>query len=158
MPLYGHSIGLTPSAIGSVVSAIYMSSFLIQMVTPRAVARFGEERVLSASFAVAAASFLLVPFTGSAIALGAAACLFGLGFGSGQPVSTALLYNHAGRLRPGAALGLRLTINNVIRTLAPALMGTLGSAFGLLPMFFVTASLLGAGSLLSRPRTAKPDA
>ena len=158
MPLYGHSIGLSPSAIGSVVSGIYVSSLLMQTITPRTVALLGDARTLVLAFVAMAASFTLVPLAGSALALGAVACLFGFSSGSGQPVTTTMLFNHAGKSNPGEALGLRLTVNNVVRVLAPALMGSLASVFGLAAICWVTAGALLGGSALSRAHAhhAKP--
>ena len=152
MPLYGHSIGLGPGAIGSVVSGIYVSSLLMQAITPRTVAQFGEERTLAAAFIATAASFLLIPATSTALALGALACLFGFSMGGGQPITTTMLFNYAGKSNPGEALGLRLTVNNIVRVLAPALMGTLASAFGLAAICWITAGLLSGGSMLSGAR------
>lgn len=150
MPLYGHSIGLSPGAIGSVVSVIYISSLLMQLITPRTVARHGDARTLTVAFVAMAASFAFVPLTGGALALGAVACLFGFSSGSGQPVTTTMLFNHAGKTHPGEALGLRLTVNNVVRVLTPALMGTLGSLFGLAAICWVAGGALLGGSALSR--------
>ncbi len=152
MPLYGHSIGLGAGAIGSVVSAIYVSTFLMQTITPRGVLRFGEERLLTIAFIISAASFLLIPLTTTALSLGLVAALFGFSLGAGQPVTTNMLFNHSGKSHPGEALGLRLTFNNLIRVLAPALMGSLASAFGLAAVCWLTGGLLAAGSTMGRSR------
>ncbi len=152
MPLYGYSIGLGPGAIGSVVSAIYASSLLMQILTPRGVSRFGEERMLTVALFSAAACFMLIPATTSALALGIVASLFGFSLGSGQPISTNMLFNHSGKASPGEALGLRLTFNNMVRVWAPALMGSLASPFGLAAVCWLIGCLLAGSSAMSRRR------
>ncbi len=151
MPIYGRSIALSAGEIGSVVSLISVSSFLMQLLTPRAVARFGEERAMALAFSVTAVSFLLIPTAADVMTLGAVAFLFGFSLGSGQPISTTMLFSHFAKSSPGRALGLRLTFNNFVRVATPAAMGSLASLFGLAAICGIGAVVLVAGSALCRP-------
>ena len=54
--------------------------------------------------------------------------------------------------RSGATLGLRLTVNNLMRAIGPPAFGLIGTAFGLLSVFWINAVMMGAGGVLSRPR------
>ena len=56
-----------------------------------------------------------------------------------------------GEGRSGEAMGLRLTTNNLVRVVGPTLFGSVGSAFGLLPMFVLCAVVMAGGGWLSRP-------
>ena len=49
-------------------------------------------------------------------------------------------------------LGLRLTVNNLMRVVGPALFGFIASALGLFPVFCINALLMGIGGLLSHPK------
>lgn len=150
IPIYGRGIGLSPSTIGNLVGALFIAAFTAQLVLARVVSRFGERNVISTSFVTAMCAFLLLPLTGSAITLGIVSCAFGLAMGSGHPVTSMLLSSRAPGGRPAESLGLRLSINNSVRLIAPTALGTLGTAFGLLPMFVVTALMMACGFALSR--------
>lgn len=151
VPLFGHDIGLSPSAIGAIVSTIYVSSFIVQLVIPRLVSRYGDERVMAAAFAALAACFAMMPLAHSALALGAVAFAFGLSMGGGQPITTNMMFSRYARDNPGEMLGLRLTFNNAIRVAAPAVMGSVASAAGLAAVCgLVAAGMLWGRSLANR--------
>ena len=61
-----------------------------------------------------------------------------------------LIYDRAPPGRSGEALGLRLTINNFMHIAVPMFFGTLGTAFGVAPVFLANAAILTAGGVLSR--------
>ena len=90
------------------------------------------------------------------------AFLLGLGMGCSQPVSLMLIYDRAPPGRSGEALGLRLMINNFTHIVVPILFGSLGTAFGVAPVFVANAAILGAGGVLSsramKAATAAPPA
>jgi len=50
-------------------------------------------------------------------------------------------------------------VNNFVRVITPPVFGVIASAAGLLPVFIVSAVLMGAGAIAIRPRTVpgKPD-
>ena len=153
VPLHGHDIGLAPSVIGAIVSTVYVSSFIVQSAIPRLVARHGDERVLAVAFVSLAICFALTPFAGSAMALGAVAFLFGLSMGSGQPITTNMMFSRYARDNPGEMLGLRLTFNNLIRVAAPAVMGSIASVLGLAAVCGLVVMAMMSGSTITR---AKP--
>ena len=80
--------------------------------------------------------------------------VFGLGTGCGQPIATIMMFSRAADGRSGEALGLRLTVNNLVRVIAPALFGFIVSGFGLAPVFYINAVMMGAGGVLSRPQSS----
>ncbi len=149
LPIYGHQIGLTASAVGAVLATLAAAQFTVRFVLPRLIERLGEDRLLANAFYCAAAGFMLVPFAGNTVMLAAVAFLFGIGMGVGQPITTILLFSRSAEGRSGETLGLRLTVNNLMRAAGPALFGFIASALGLFPVFCINALMMGIGGLLS---------
>jgi len=152
MPIYGHAIGLSASAIGMVLAMFAAASFIVRIIMPRLVKRFGEEQVLLASIFIAAATYLLFPLVESGLLLAAIAFVLGMGTGCGQPLTLMMIYSRAPAGRSGEALGLRMAFNNLTHIAVPLFFGAVGTAFGLAPVFLANAAMLGAGGLLSRRR------
>jgi MFS family permease len=157
LPIYGHGIGLSASAIGAVLASFAGAYFVVRIIMPRLIARLGEEALLGYSFYVAAAGFVLVPFFKSEMALGVVAFMFGCGMGCGQPITTMLLFSRSAEGRSGETFGLRQTTNNVVRVTAPSLFGFIASAFGLLSVFGISAFMMGIGGMLTRPGGNRPS-
>ena len=148
-PVYGRAVGLSASAIGIVMSCYAVAAFIVRMGMPRATRSLGEVGVLTASLFVAGATYLMVPFVSEAPLLGLMAFLLGIGLGCAQPLTIILTYNHAPPGRSGEALGMRLTVNKLTQIAVPLAFGALGSAFGLLPVFFANGAFLLAGGIIS---------
>ncbi len=150
MPIYGHAIGLSASAIGVVISLFAAASFVVRLVMPALVKRWGEDAVFVWSLSLGAATYMMFPLFESAVLLGAAAFALGLGMGCGQPLSMILIYGRAPQGRSGEALGLRLTINNMMHIAVPLVFGTIGSVLGVAPVFIANSLLLAGGGVLVR--------
>jgi MFS family permease len=148
-PVYGRSIGLSASAIGLVMSSYAVAAFLVRMGMHRASQRIGEIGVLTASLFIAGVTYLLVPLVSQAPLLALVSFLLGLGLGCAQPLTILLTYNHAPAGRSGEALGMRLTVNKFTQIVVPVVFGGLGSAFGLLPVFWANGAFLIAGGFVS---------
>ena len=148
-PVYGRSIGLSASAIGLVMSSYAVAAFLVRMGMPRATRRLGELGVLTASLFVAGIVYLMVPFVSDAPLLALIAFLIGVGLGCAQPLTIILTYNHAPEGRSGEALGMRLTVNKLTQIAVPLAFGAMGSAFGLIPVFWANGAFLLAGGFVS---------
>jgi len=150
IPIYGYGLGFSATAIGAVLAAFALASFVTRFVLSQLLARFGGARLLAWSFYIGAFGFVLMPFFENAIALGVVAFIFGLGTGCSQPLITTLMFGRSTHGRTGEALGLRLTANNVARLAGPFVFGGIGSAFGIMSVFFTSAAMMGAGGMLSR--------
>jgi MFS family permease len=148
MPIYGHSIGLSASQIGIVMGSFALAMMLVRIVMPRLARRWSEERVFSVSLFVAGSVSLVFPLVSGFVPLLAAAFVLGLGFGSGAPLSMALSYNRAPAGRTGEAIGLRQTVNKGIEATVPAAFGFFSTVFGMVPVYWVGALLLGCGGWL----------
>lgn len=150
MPIYGHSIGLSASAIGITMGCFGAAGFVTRAMLPTLARRFGEERTLLYSMVLGAATFLLIPLFETLIALGIVSFFLGLGLGLGQPLTVILTYNHAPPGRAGEGLGLRIAIINTSHVGVPALFGAVGSLMGTLPVFWVIAGVIALGGLAIR--------
>lgn len=149
-PVYGHSIGLSASAIGTVLGVFALATFVIRIVLPRLVKHSSEAEILTYSIFVAACAFALFPFFQGAITLAAIAFLLGLGVGCGQPMSMSLIYALAPRGRVAEAAGLRVMANNVMHLVIPLAFGSVGAAFGYMPVFIANSVMLVAGGVVMR--------
>lgn len=149
LPIYGHDIGLSASAIGVILGMFAAASFVVRLIMPRLIARFHEEKLLSFAFYIGAVSLIFIPFFRSAVLLAATAFVFGLGLGCGAPITLMLTYSQSPQGRSGEALGLRMTANHLARVIGPLVFGTIGSAFGLFPVFWISALMMASGGILS---------
>ena len=147
MPIHGRSIGLSASMIGVIVGMQAAAAFVVRLWMPWMARRFGEMRVLTWSLMMSGITFLLFPAFENPLILAAISFLLGLGLGCGQPLSIILTYSHSPPGRAGEALGLRLTVNKFTQIMVPLVFGSLGSAFGIYPIFWTSAVLLLAGGV-----------
>ncbi|MDB5753937.1 MAG: transporter [Massilia sp.] len=145
MPIHGRSIGLSASAIGVILGMQAAAAFVVRLWMPRMSRKYGEMRVLTWSLLMAGVTFLLFPAFRDPVVLAAISFLLGLALGCGQPLSTILTYNHSPPGRSGEALGMRLTGNKFTQIMVPLVFGSLGSAFGIYPIFWSSAALLLCG-------------
>jgi MFS family permease len=150
LPVYGYSIGLSASAIGTVLGVFALATFVIRIVLPRLIKKSREAEILAYSIFVAAFAFALFPFFQNAYALAAISFLLGLGCGCGQPLSMSLIYALSPRGRVSESTGLRVTVNNFAHLMIPLFFGSLGMAFGYFPVFVSNSAMLVAGGFLMR--------
>ncbi len=153
MPIYGHAVGLSASAIGMILGTFAVAAFVVRLVMTRLVKRWTADTVLVWSLFIGGAAYLAFPLFDQAWMLAAVAFILGLGLGCSQPLSLMLIYDRAPQGRSGEALGLRLTINNFMHIAIPLLFGSIGTAFGVAPVFFSNAAIMTMGGIISRRRT-----
>jgi MFS family permease len=159
MPIFGHSVGLSASAIGVVLGMFGIAAFIVRIWLPTFVKRWGPDMVFNTSLYVAAVAFLLFPLFDTVVMLCLVALILGLGMGCAQPVTLMLVYGRAPEGRSGEALGMRVTLNQFTHIVVPVVFGTLGSAFGIAPVFWINALILAGGGMLHRgtsPATKPP--
>lgn len=150
VPVYGHSIGLSASSIGAVLATLAVAAFIVRLFLPRLVKRVAGETLLGWVFLFGAIGFALVPLSNNGLVLGVISFMFGLGMGIGIPLTVILMYANSPEGRSGQTLGLRLTGNNLVRVVGPAIFGAVGTALGLSAVFWIIAAILATGGALSR--------
>ena len=157
IPIYGHSIGISASAIGGILGAFAVAAFVVRLFLARLVKQMPGEVLLARTFLLGMIAFVLIPFFRDPLALGAIAFFFGLGMGIGIPLTVILMYERTVQGRAGQTLGLRLTGNNLVRVVGPLVFGAIGSAFGMPPAFWINAAMMVVGVLLTgSPLRATP--
>jgi predicted MFS family arabinose efflux permease len=149
LPIYGRSIGLSPSVIGMVLSSYAVAGFIVRSFMHRLAARYTEVGVLTGSLFVAALAYFAVPSLGEGWLLAAAAFALGLALGSAQPLTIILTYKQAPAGRSGEALGMRIMANKVTQIAVPLAFGGFGAAMGAVPVFLATGVFLLAAGLIS---------
>ena len=157
MPIYGRAVGLSASAIGMILGSFSVAAFLVRLVMPRMVTRWGADTVLVWALFIGGAAYVLFPAFEHAVLLAAVALVLGLGLGCSQPVSLMLIYDRAPQGRSGEALGLRVTINNFMHITIPLVFGAIGTIFGsAVPVFLANAAIMTVGGVLSRKAASWP--
>lgn len=154
LPLHGHALGLSASAIGVILGAFAAAGFVTRALLMMLVRRFGEERTLCYSMYLAAGTFFLIPMFENAVVLGVVCFVLGLGMGLGQPLTVILTYNYSPPGRYGEGLGVRIAVNNSMHVAVPAVFGAVGSLFGLAPVFWLSSAILALGGYTGPARKA----
>jgi MFS family permease len=156
LPIYGHFSGLSASQIGISMGAFAAALLLVRGAMPMLARRTSEEAVLSGSLFLAGGTALLFPLVSSFPLLTALSFVLGLGLGCGSPLSMILAYNRAPAGRSGEAIGLRQTVNKATEVVMPLVFGSLSTAVGMLPVFWMEALILAwAGALMRRERPVR---
>ncbi|HTE14761.1 MAG TPA: MFS transporter [Burkholderiales bacterium] len=150
MPIYGRSLGMSATAIGSVMSAFAIAIIVVRLVLPFFVRRLGETQTLTYAMFVSCAAFCLFPLFSSAWLLAGVSFLLGVGAGVGQPLSMTMVFNASPKGREGEAAGMRITVNQVAHFVIPLFFGAVGSTVGYAAVFLTNASFLMAGGVISK--------
>jgi MFS family permease len=148
LPIYGHSVGLSASKIGIVMGTYGLALLVVRAFMPALARLSSEERVLSVSMFVAGGACLIYPFVHSFPLLAATSFVLGLGLGCGGPISMVLAYNRSPQGRSGEAIGLRQSVNKATEVVMPLIFGTISTAVGMWPVFWIDALMLACGGWL----------
>lgn len=154
VPILGHNLGLSASAIGGVLATLATAVFIVRMFLARLVDRYPGEKLLMAVFATGTIAFALLPLAESGPTLAVLAFLFGLGMGIGIPLTVILMYEASSKGRSGQALGVRLTANNLVRMGGPMVFGALGAVVGVSGVFWILGGVMAIGWMLARSQRA----
>ena len=115
--------------------------------------RLDEWRVLIAAMLLSGAGLIAFPLVSGVPQLMALAFLMGVGLGGTQPLIMALLYEKAPAGRGAEMLSVRTWLINFSQSSVPLSFGALGTALGMLPVFWAMGlALLVAGVLAARGR------
>ena len=146
MPVYGSRVGLSASEIGVIMGFFAAATFAVRLLLPAISRRLREWTVIATAMLVAGATYLIFPLASQGTLLMALSFMLGLGLGASQPMIMALIYSASPPGRQGEVIGVRTMLLNGSHTFLPLLMGAVGAAFGMFPVFWsMAALLLGAG-------------
>jgi predicted MFS family arabinose efflux permease len=146
LPLHGARNGLSATAIGVVIGAFGAGNIVVRLAVPWLVRVMDEWRLLCTALALTTVCYLVFPFFTSMQALLPLAFVLGLVLGCGQPMAMSLVHVTAPPSRTGEAVGVRSTITSLSQTVLPLLFGAMGTAVGMVPVFWTAAVVLGSGS------------
>ena len=152
VPLQGSRLGLSASTIGLIMGAFGFATFVVRAAMPWIARNFSEWQTLTAALATTAAVYFLFPLTSRVPLLLALAFILGLGLGSAQPMVMSLIHLAAPAGRAGEAVGVRTTVMNASHTFLPLMFGALGSAVGMVPVFWTLAIFMSAGGIFAARR------
>jgi predicted MFS family arabinose efflux permease len=148
LPIYARSLEFSASQIGITMGTFASALLVVRTFMPALVRRSSEERVLSGSLYLAGATCLAFPFVSSFAALLAVSFVLGLGLGCGSPLSLVLAYNRSPAGRSGESIGVRQTVNKITEMVMPVIFGSLGTAIGMGPVFWMDGFMLAVGAWL----------
>ena len=150
VPVYGHSIGISPSAIGNILGSFAVATFVVRFAIPALTARVRVDTLLSLAMAIAAAACVVFPLLQDIAALLAVSFVIGLGLGCGHPLSLTLSFERSPAGRSGEATGLRVTATNFARVAVPALTGIFSVALGPAALLWLNAIVLAGTGYIAR--------
>jgi MFS family permease len=156
IPVHGSHLGLSASKIGVVMGAFAAATFTIRLAIPFFVARVKPWTLLAGALLMAGASFGALAFAESVGMMMLFVFCLGLGLGAPQPMMLTLLHESAPKGRAAEALGLRTTLINGSQTVMPVLFGAVGTAVGVLPIFWAIAIALIGGGVFAQRMTKQP--
>jgi predicted MFS family arabinose efflux permease len=155
LPVYATRAGLSASTVGAVLSTFAVAAFIVRLFISKILRRWSEEQLLAMAFGLGGVAIALVPFVHSAPLIGTLAFFFGLSMGCCGPITMMLAYSRSEEGRSGEALGLRQTVDNFTRFIAPAMFGAIATGIGLAAIFWINALMLGSGVGFARARHSK---
>ncbi len=150
MPIYGDSIGLSASHIGTILGVFAAATLVMRFSLPFLTAHYSARDVLAFSTFCAALLFLGFPFVSQIWMLSALSFGVGLALGCGQPITLLMCYNRSPEGRAGEVTGIRFALNHLTHSVVPVTAGALASVFGLAPVFFINAGILAYCGYLTR--------
>lgn len=151
VPIYAHSLELSAATVGMIMACFPAAAFISRVCLNWFLERWSVETILRRAFLLAAAAFAMFPLFESAYALAALAFAYGFGLCVGQPLTLILAYENASKERAGEVVGIRESVNQSTRVIAPVVFGSIGTLTGLVPVFLIGAAMLGFGAFTLRP-------
>jgi MFS family permease len=139
---YLEKIGLSGTLIGILISASNVAGLAGTMGVTRIMRRIGDVRLLNASVVAAIVAVTVTPFFASFAPLMATSAFRGWSQGIGQPLMISIPSRAVPPGSQGLAVGLRMSLNRMVQTLLPPLMGVVVGLIGL------EASFLAVGCTL----------
>jgi MFS family permease len=150
MPIYGDSIGMSASRIGTILGVFSAATFIMRFSMPYLTARWSARDILSVSMFACSVLFIAFPFASDLWLLSTLSFGVGLALGCGQPITLLMCYNRSPEGRSGEVTGIRFALNHLMHSVVPVTAGALASFFGLAPVFLINAGILAYSGHLTR--------
>jgi MFS family permease len=139
---YLEKIGLNGTLIGILVASANVTALAGTVGVTRIMRRIGDIRLLNASVVGAIVAITVTPFLASFAPLLGMSLFRGWSVGIGQPLMISIPSNAVPPGSQGAAVGVRISLNRLVQTVLPPLMGGVVGVIGLEASFLVTGGIL----------------
>jgi MFS family permease len=139
---YLEKIGLSGSLIGILVAATNVTAIVGTVGVTRLMRRIGGIRLLNSAVIGSIVAITLTPFMASFEPLLVTAVLRGWSVGMGQPLMISIPAKAVPVESQGISVGLRISLNRLVQTLLPLVMGGVVELIGLEASFVVTGGVL----------------
>jgi MFS family permease len=156
LPLYGHSIALSATAIGTLAACLSGGTVIVRVFTNLLVRRYRPWPLIVVSHIMIGFGFVGMPFTQIYSLLVVLVFVTGLGLGLAGPLSTTVMYDASPPDKVGEVIGLRMTMANLAQTLVPLLSGVVGAALGVAPVFWAVAACVFGEAWVNRGEIKRP--
>ena len=147
LPLYGLSVGLSPTMVGVLFGVQGVVSILTRPVMGRRSDQVGRAPMILAGLVLCAVAFALLPVTTSFAALLAPAILFGFGGAVVASATSAYVADLTKARSMGSAMGLFGMLMDIGHASGPLVGGALIGWLGYRPTFLVIATVLALGAV-----------
>ena len=152
--LYATQIGLTAVQAGAMVGAFALGSLLSRLSIGVLMRCFTARTLLRINLLLGAALYAVIPLATDVQLLYLISGLLAVPLAIGVPVGLAMIYEAAPSGRVNECVGLSMSLNSLLQTVLPLVMGLSAAHFGIAPMVLVFAGCMVLCALLpsSPPR------
>lgn len=158
VPLLGVQRGLSASWIGFLLSSFSLTMAVVRVFTPALARLLPPWQLILGALSASGAMLLLLPLTDNTYLLLAISLFLGASLGLSSPIILSQLSEVSPPGRVGEALGLRMTMVNLILTVVPLVAGTLGALLGIAPVFWIISLILLGSCTMARRQWHAPRA
>lgn len=152
LPIYLQDVaGLSVQELSWVLSLFSGAGLAARLLMPTLVRTWGRHTLMTVVGLVVVGSLLVVPLSSSVVLLAFLTAMLGLAFGTGRPLSMALVASSAPPHQFGMAVGLRLTGNRLADFLVPIAFGGAASLAGVWASFVLGAVFVASGTSVLVP-------
>jgi DHA1 family inner membrane transport protein len=139
---YLEKIHLSGTLIGILVSAPNIVALTGTLSLGKLIRWMGDMRLLNAAVVVSIITATVTPTMSAFLPLFAVGLIRGWGQGISQPLMISIPSNSVPPGAEGASVGLRITLNRIVQTLLPPVMGVVVGIIGLENSFYVVGGTL----------------
>ncbi len=139
---YMEQIGFTGTMIGVIFASLNLSGLAGTATVTPAARRIGDVRLLNATVVASLAAITATPLLGSFVPLLIVTSLRGIAQGWGQPLMIMIPSKSVPSESQGTLVGLRISLNRLMQTVLPPVMGGVVTLVGLETSFYVVGGIL----------------
>lgn len=140
--LYATQIGLSAIEAGAMVGAFALGSLLSRISIGVLMRWFTARTLLRMTLILGALLYALIPFVSDVHLLYGISGLLAVPLAIGVPVGLAMIYEAAPQGRVNECVGLSMSVNSLLQTVLPLIIGVSAAQFGIAPMVLVFAACM----------------